>query len=269
MDAHLPTLPWIDTHCHLDAAEFDADRDEVIEDAARAGVAHIVVPAVDTANFDAVRRLAQRMPGGRYALGIHPLASPGAKEAELELLDAALTRAATDARLVAIGEIGLDLFVDELKSDAARAHQEWLFAEQLRLARHHHLPVLLHVRRAQDRVLKALRAHRGVTGIAHAFNGSAQQAGFFVELGFKLGMGGAMTFERALNIRRIASDMPLDALVLETDAPDIAPAWRYKSRNVPAEIPAIGCELAKLRGIAPEVVAAQTAKNAQTILPRL
>lgn len=262
-------LPWIDTHCHLDAAEFDADRDEVIEAAGAAGVKHIVIPAVDPQNFAVVAALAKRVPGARYALGIHPLASLKAGEAELLVLDQALTSARDDPALVAVGEIGLDLFVDELKTEAARAHQEWLFGEQLRLARHHQLPVLLHIRRAQDRVLKALRGYPGVVGIAHAFNGSAQQAGFFMDLGFKLGIGGAMTFERALNIRRIAKEVPLDALVLETDAPDIAPAWRYKSRNTPAEIPAIALALAALREVPIEVIANATAGNARAILPRL
>jgi TatD DNase family protein len=262
-------LPWIDTHCHLDAAEFDADRDEVIEATLHAGVEHIVIPAVDTHNFEAVAALARRIPGARYALGIHPLASLNAGEPELSVLDQALTSAKDDPALVAVGEIGLDLFVMELQTDAARAHQEWLFGEQLRLARHHHLPVLLHIRRAQDRVLKALRGHPGVSGIAHAFNGSAQQAGFFMDLGFKLGIGGAMTFERALNIRRIARDVPLDALVLETDAPDIAPAWRYKTRNTPAEIPAIALALSALRQVPIEAIANATAGNARAILPRL
>lgn len=262
-------LPWIDTHCHLDAGEFDADRDAVISATVNAGVRHIVIPAVNTQNFGTVASLARRIPGGRYALGIHPLASPGAGETELAALDSALSQARDDPALVAVGEIGLDRFVEALTTEAASAHQEWLFAEQLRLARLHRLPVLLHIRRAQDRVLKALRKSPGVAGIAHAFNGSAQQAGFFLDLGFKLGIGGAMTFERALNIRRLASDLPLDALVLETDAPDIAPAWRHKTRNTPAEIPAIGAALAALRAVPIEAIANATAGNARMVLGRL
>jgi TatD DNase family protein len=262
-------LPWIDTHCHLDAGEFDADRDEVLKDAASAGVEKVVIPAIDVHNFAAVSALAERATGGRFALGIHPLCSKAAGASDLEQLDAALSAACDDPGLVAVGEIGLDLFVDELKSEAALAHQEWLFDEQLRLAALHALPVLVHIRRAQDRVLKALRRHRGVTGIAHAFNGSQQQADMFIDLGFKLGIGGAMTFDRALNLRRIAQHTPLEALVLETDSPDISPAWLHPLRNTPDQIPAIGKALAALRGIELEEVAVATARNAHSVLRRL
>jgi TatD DNase family protein len=191
------------------------------------------------------------------------------------VLDQALARHRDDPRLVAVGEIGLDLFVPGL--DPAR--QEHFYREQLALARKHRLPVLLHVRRSADQLLKHLR-RIPVTGIAHAFNGSDQQAAAFVDLGFKLGFGGTVTYERSLQIRRLARELPLDALVLETDAPDIPPHWLYKTaeqraagvpqgRNEPAELPAIGAELAALRGMAPAELAAATTENACTALPRL
>ncbi len=265
---------WIDTHCHLDAAEFDADRDAVVDAARAAGVATIVIPAVDVGNFGRVRELAHRH-GLAYALGIHPMCSGAAGDADLAALAAALAAHRDDPRLVAVGEIGLDHFVAGLD----RAHQARLFAAQLALAREHDLPVLLHVRQAIDTVLKHLRTRPVRGGIAHAFNGSEQQAAAFVGLGFKLGFGGALTFERALRIRRVAAAVPLEAIVMETDAPDIAPQWLYRTaearaagatmRNASAELPRIASVLAGLRGIAPEALASATGANAFAALPRL
>lgn len=265
---------WIDTHCHLDAPEFAPDLAAVRARAAAAGVAHCVVPAVAAGNFENVRTLAHRH-GDSYALGIHPLCTGEAGEQDLVLLDRALSAHRHDPRLVAVGEIGLDFFVPGL--DAAR--QEHFYREQLALARHHGLPVLLHVRRSADRLLKHLRG-TGLTGIAHAFNGSAQQAAEFVRLGFKLGFGGTVTYERSLQIRRLARELPLSAIVLETDAPDIPPHWLYRTaeereagaaqgRNEPGELPRIAAVLAQLRGIEPADLAAAARDNACAVLPRL
>ena len=265
---------WIDTHCHLDAAEFDADRDGVVAAARTAGVATIVLPAVDAGNFDRVRDLAHRHRLA-YALGIHPMCTGNAGGADLAALRAGLEAHRDDPRLVAVGEIGLDHFVPGLD----RERQAGIFAAQLKLAREFELPVLLHVRRAVDSVLKQLRTRPVQGGIAHAFNGSEQQAGAFVELGFRLGFGGALTFDRALRIRRVAAAFPIEAIEMETDAPDIAPQWRYRTaearaagatmRNAPAELPRIGAELAGLRGIDPGALAAATTANAFAALPRL
>jgi len=265
---------WIDTHCHLDAAEFDADRDAVVAAARAAGVATIVLPAVDAGNFDRVRELAHRYRLA-YALGIHPMCTGAAGDADLAALRARLEANRGDPRLVAVGEIGLDHFIAGLD----RERQAGIFAAQLKLAREFDLPVLLHVRRAVDSVLKQLRTRPVRGGIAHAFNGSEQQAGAFIELGFKLGFGGALTFDRALRIRRVAGAVPLAAIVMETDAPDIAPQWLYRTaaaraagetmRNVSAELPRIAAVLAELRGIAPEALAAATTANAFAALPRL
>lgn len=265
---------WIDTHCHLDAPEFAGDTANVRARAAEAGVLHCVVPAVEAGNFAAVRDLAHRY-GDSYALGIHPLCTGRAREDDLELLDGALADARGDPRLVAVGEIGLDYFVAGL--DPAR--QELFYREQLALARRHGLPVILHVRRSADRLLKHLR-QAGVRGIAHAFNGSAQQADEFVKLGFKLGFGGAVTFERALQIRRLAQALPLSAIVMETDSPDIPPHWLYRTagqrasglaqgRNEPAELPRIAQVMAQLRGISLDELAVATTQNAVAALPRL
>ena len=266
---------WIDTHCHLDAPEFAPDVDAVRAQARAAGVAHCVIPAVERAQWDAVRQLAQRH-GDSYALGIHPLYTPRAADEDLEALAGALQQHQADPRLVAVGEIGLDGFVPGL--DPAR---QWRFYRaQLQLAQRFGLPVILHVRRSADRLLKGLREVPVRGGIAHAFNGSVQQAQAFIALGFKLGFGGAVTYERALQLRRLAQALPEDAIAMETDAPDIPPHWLYRTaaeraagqpqgRNSPAELPRIGAEVAALRGLAPADWAARTRANAVAALPGL
>ena len=271
---------WIDTHCHLDAPEFGTEAAEVRARATAVGLAQCVIPAVEVANFDTVRTLAHRF-GDAYALGIHPLYVARAQEADLATLDVALERHRDDPRLVAVGEIGLDYFVPELKLSPLKERQEHFYREQLKLARRHGLPVILHVRRSADALLGALRElapPQGWRGIAHAFNGSAQQAKAFIDLGFKLGFGGAVTYERALQLRRLAAELPLSALVLETDAPDIPPHWLYvtaeqraagqaRQPNEPAELPRIGAVVAGLRGIAVEELALATVRNAGEALP--
>ncbi len=263
------TSHWIDTHCHLDAAEFAADRSEVSSRAAAQGVGSIVIPAVAVHNFATVRDLAHATAGAVYALGIHPMATPAARLDDLDILESAVVAALDDPRFVAIGEIGLDFFVENLKTDAARAHQQQFYDRQLQIARRHGLPVLLHVRRSQDQVLAGLRRIAVPGGIAHAFNGSQQQATGYVERGLALGFGGAMTFTRALNIRRLAASLPEGALVLETDAPDIAPQWINGQRNSPGELPQIGQSLAELRGWTLEDTRIRTTANALAALPRL
>ena len=266
---------FVDTHCHLDAAEFAADRDTVRAQAAAVGVAHCVIPAVERANWDAVRQLAHRH-GDSYALGIHPLYTAWAADADLALLAQALEQHRQDPRLVAIGEIGLDFFVDGLDS----ARQEQFYRAQLLLARRFDLPVVLHVRRSADKLLKGLRDVAVPGGIAHAFNGSLQQAQAFIALGFKLGFGGAVTYDRALQLRRLAAELPESALVMETDAPDIPPHWLYataaqraagqsQGRNAPAELPRIAAVVADLRGLPLAALARSTTANACAALPRL
>jgi TatD DNase family protein len=279
-----PPETWMDTHCHLDAPEFDADRAEVIARSRAAGVGLIVVPAVSASTFASAAQAARQC-GGAYALGIHPLFVKEAPEAEaLNALAQALEAQIGDTQLVAVGEIGLDHFVAAFQDEASRALQERIYAAQLALAVRHGLPVILHVRRSADLLLKHLRklrdaGHPVQGGIAHAFNGSDQQAQVFLELGFKLGFGGAMTFERALQIRRLAAELPDDAIVLETDAPDIPPHWLYltaetraqgaRSRNEPGELPRIAGTLAELRGWSLSETRARTCANALAALPRL
>jgi TatD DNase family protein len=275
-------MPWIDTHCHLDAWDFGAQAPVIRAQAAIKGVAHIVIPAVEVANFDAVRTLAHAT-GDSYCLGIHPLYVPHASQSDLAVLDAQLQQYRDDPRLVAVGEIGLDFFVPQLCEPAMREKQEHFYRAQLTLARQYDLPVVLHVRRSADRLLKYLRETAiGKTwcGIAHAFNGSEVQARAFIALGFKLGFGGAVTFERANQLRRLAQSLPLEALVMETDAPDIPPHWLYataeqraagqpQGRNTPGELLRIAAVVAELRGMALQDLADATTHNASRALPKV
>ena len=260
---------WIDTHCHLDATEFAGEHDLIAARAAQEGVGCIVIPAVERANFQTVATLAATNANCVYALGIHPMYVPQAELGDLQALRDAIPAALQDPRFVAIGEIGLDFFIPELRVAAMREKQELFYVEQLKIARDFDLPVLLHVRRSQDTLLKYLRRITVRGGCAHAFNGSLQQAQQFIALGFKLGLGGAMTYTRALQIRRLAADLPLESLVLETDAPDISPSWLHPARNAPEQIPQIGAVLAQLRGVEWPVIAAATSANALSALPRL
>ena len=273
---------WIDTHCHLDAPELSQDVGAVRTRASQHGVVHCVLPAVGVGNFEAVRLLAHRFDDS-YALGIHPLWVAQAQEADLQTLDAELARRLADPHLVAVGEIGLDYFVPALKVAPLNERQAFFYRAQLKLARKHGLPVILHVRRSADQLLKQLRdlaPEGGWSGIAHAFNGSTQQAMEFIKLGFKLGFGGAVTFEAALQLRRLAAELPLGALVIETDSPDIAPHWLYTTaaqraagqapgRNEPGELPRIAQHVADLRGLPLEDLALVTTANALAALPRL
>ena len=260
---------WIDTHCHLDAHEFGADALGVARRAGQAGVSMIVIPAVERGNFAQVAALAAEAPNACYALGIHPICVPNARDEDLEVLRDCVEAALPDPKFVGIGEVGLDFFIPMLCEPGMRAKQERFFRAQLRFARDFGLPVLTHVRRSQDQVLKQLRQVTPPCGIAHAFNGSFQQAQVFIGLGFHLGFGGAMTFTRALQIRRLASDLPLASIVLETDAPDRSPAWVHPARNSPEHLPAIGAALASLRGVPECEIRAAARSNALAALPRL
>ena len=253
----------IDTHCHLDAREFDEDRDALVLAAREAGVSGTVVPAVEAINFAAVRECCLRYEGCFPAYGIHPLYLERANDADMSLLRDWLASQIEGAMPpVAVGEIGLDFYL--AGGDAVR--QAHFFSEQLKLARDFDLPVLLHVRRSVDQVLKHLRRIGVRGGIAHAFNGSRQQAEEFIRLGFKLGFGGAMTYPGSTRIRGLASTLPIDAIVLETDAPDMPPCWLAGGRNAPAELGRIASVLAELRDLSSQEVQVATSANVRAVL---
>jgi len=247
----------IDTHCHLDAPEFDQQRTQLVSAAHQAGVSQIVVPAIAARNFAATLLMRQEY-GCLIAFGLHPIYVAEHLDAHLDLLEAQIQQ----HHPVALGEIGLDAWIAEPNL----ARQEALFVAQLKLAQRYDLPVILHIRRAQDRVLKYLRQVRVVGGIAHAFNGSQQQAEAFIQLGFKLGFGGAMTYSGSSRIRRLAATLPLEALVLETDAPDIRPEWAPDQANQPANIARFGQLLAQLRAVPYSQIVHHTTYNAHQAL---
>ncbi|NNM82525.1 MAG: TatD family hydrolase [Burkholderiales bacterium] len=246
----------IDTHCHLDAEEFDPDRNEVIERARAAGVSAFVIPAVEHANFEKVLEISATHLACHPALGIHPMYVDRAVEEDLEALKSRAPES------IAIGEIGLDFYIENFDRD----RQVRFFEAQLRIARELDLPVLLHIRRAQDAVLSILRRIRVKGGIAHAFNGSFEQAREFHKLGFRLGFGGAVTHDRATRIRGLAENLPLEAIVLETDSPDMPPSFIGRARNSPEYLPQIAKVIADLRKMPEAELAFATTENAKNTL---
>ena len=264
----------IDSHCHLDAPEFNGDIDTVLAQAAQAGISHLVNPAVAVGNFQAVKALSKHgavlhkndlSPAIYYALGIHPLFVMKARDQDIDVLRKAVLDSLEDPFFLGIGEIGLDGFDPSID----RSRQEWFFIEQLKVAADFNLPVIMHVRHAVDSVLKQLRVYKPRSGIAHAFNGSRQQALQLITCNMALGFGGAMTFTRALQIRRLAVALPLEAIVLETDSPDIAPSWVHAGRNSPSHLLAIGAVMAQLRDIPVSTLELVTDANVRRVLPKL
>lgn len=253
---------WIDTHCHLDAPEFKPDLATLMADAQQSGVSAWVVPAVTLATCTDVIALSEQQSACIPALGLHPIYADAVHEmSHIDQLDELLAK----HRPWAVGEIGLDFFVEGLDEKK----QTDLFVAQLKLARKYDLPVVLHVRRSQDKILKYLRQFPVKGGFAHAFNGSDQQAMQFVQIGFKLGFGGAMTYSRALKIRHLAVTLPLDSIVIETDGPDIPPEWTPHQRHTPDQLPRIAKVLAALRGgIALDELSIQLRINTEAALGR-
>ncbi|MDX1593940.1 MAG: TatD family hydrolase [Gammaproteobacteria bacterium] len=251
-------MELIDTHCHLDFPAFADDLDAVLDASRAAGVRDFVIPGVVAEDWPGVRELCAAHADLHATYGLHPGFLADHAETHLEDLEAALARG--DA--VAVGEIGLDFYIDA----PDREGQQALFEAQLAIAADAGLPVLLHVRKAHDEVLAALRRSRVERGIAHAFNGSLQQAGQYLDLGFRLGFGGMLTFERSRRLRRLARELPIEAVVLETDAPDLTVASHRGERNSPAYLPEVCEALAEVRGRAPDEMARQTTRNAREVL---
>lgn len=259
----------IDTHCHLDAKQFADNIDKIIQNAMDADVKRIIIPAISVNNFARVKEIAHSFSGGYYALGIHPFSVNDTHENDLLILEEQIQQNLKDTKFIAIGEIGLDFFEDAYKDVLVQQKQEQLFSAQIKLAQKYSLPVILHIRKAHDRVLKILRAHTGVTGFAHAFNASQQQAQQFIDLGFKLGLGGAFTYSGSKRIRRLVKDLGLKNWVLETDAPYMLPAWLDKDHiNQPAEVKKIALEVASFLEIPLAEVKKITTDNAKAIFSK-
>jgi TatD DNase family protein len=252
-------MELIDTHSHVDADVFSDDLEDVLSRARGAGVAAQVLPGVYRAGWERILFLCSKEKDLFPALGLHPMYLQNHGRQDLDLLRMHALR----RELVAIGEIGLDYFVE----DANRAAQQELFEAQLTIAAKAGLPVLLHVRKAHDQVQATLRRLRfSCGGIVHAFSGSLQQAEQYLKMGFYISICGTVTYDRATRIRRVATEIPLQYLVLETDSPDIAPVSHCRQRNSPEYLPEILSALARLRGEAEEEIAVQTTRNARNIL---
>ena len=248
----------IDTHCHLDLKEFDRDRREVIAAARAAGVSAMVIPAIHAGGWQGLLDLCDSHPDLYPALGLHPVYLERHRDVDLQTLERLLAQ----SRPVALGEIGLDFFLRDLNHD----RQQALFEAQLRVAAAVCLPVLIHARKSHDQVLSVLKRIRVPGGIVHAFSGSLQQAHKYIDLGFKLGFGGMLTFERSSKIRALARNLPLEAIVLETDAPDMTVAAHRGERNSPAYLPDVLASLAEVRGEDPAALEDQTSRNARDLL---
>ena len=251
-------MELIDTHCHLDVQEFDADRSAVLARARANGVTAIVVPGVAARGWEYLLQFCAAEAGLYPALGLHPVYLEQHQASDLRALEALLT----ERRPVAVGEIGLDYFVTALD----RKRQQVLFEAQLAMAREAGLPVILHVRKAHDEVLATLRRIRVPGGIAHAYNGSLQQAQQYIELGFMFGFGGMLTYERSRRLRELARALPAEAIVLETDAPDLSVAQHRGTRNSPEYLPHCLAALAEVRGESREDLARRTSANARAVL---
>ena len=246
-------LDLIDSHCHIDVADFDVDRSEVLARCRASGIRRLVVPAIDVAGWDKLLRLCEQEQGLYPALGLHPVFLEQHQEGDVEKLEA---RLATTS-VVAVGEIGLDFYITDLD----RQTQKKLFEAQLAIANNLGLPVILHVRKAHDEVLRLLKQYKLKGGVAHAFNGSLQQAQQYMDLGFKLGFGGTMTYEGSHKIHQLAKDLPIEAIVLETDAPDMVVSSHRGERNSPEYLIESLQALVKLRDEDIITLAQQTTEN--------
>lgn len=248
----------IDTHCHLDVADFDLDRDEVLKVCLAQGITKIIIPAIESKTWSNVLDLCQSNKGLYPALGLHPVFLKQHQPDDIKKLEQLLEI----EKPVAIGEIGLDFYIKDLDQQ----QQINLFEAQCKIAKDHDLPVILHVRKAHDQVLQILKKFKVAGGFSHAFNGTLQQAKQYIELGFKLGFGGTLTYENAHKIHKLAKELPLDSIVLETDAPDMVVNSHKGQRNSPEYITDCLSSLAKIRGEDIELLAKQTTQNAKSII---
>ena len=251
-------MTLFDTHCHLDIEDFDPDRDQVISDALSNGVKYVLIPAIAKSNFSAVQMLCRTHVGFYSALGLHPVFIHQHHDEHLDDLSGAISK----ERPIAVGEIGLDFAIKTLD----KTRQISFFTAQLDIAAEHQLPVILHARKSHDEILKLLKSRGIIGGICHAFNGDLNQAQRYLDMGFKLGFGGMLTYERSTKLHKLAKALPNEAFVLETDAPDLTGAEHQYSRNSPAYLPEVARSLAKIKDMSLDEIAAITTANAMQVL---
>ena len=251
-------MQLFDTHCHIDVQAFEQDRKEVLSQCQAKGINEILVPAIERQSWDHLLQVCKQHTGLYPALGLHPVFITQHQAQHLEQLEQYIDR----QQPVAVGEIGLDFYLKELDKD----RQQQVFEAQLAIAQSANLPVVLHVRKAHEQVLGLLKKYKLKGGFAHAFNGSEQQAQQYIELGFKLGFGGTLTYEGSSKIRRLAKTLPLESMVLETDAPDMVVASHRGGRNSPAYLTDCLDVLAEIRDLSKQEIAKVTTMNAKKVL---
>lgn len=250
-------MEMIDTHCHIDVSAFDKDRQQVLERCHEAGITRLMIPGIMASTWPSLKDICNQYSGLFPAYGLHPVYLESHSRDDIKTLDQWLQA----EKPVAVGEIGLDYYMENLDRD----RQQDLFDAQLALAQTYSLPVILHVRKSHHVVLSTLKRYPVKGGICHAFNGSLEQAHQYLDMGFKLGFGGMLTFERSHKLHRLAKQLPLDAIVLETDAPDMTVASHHGERNSPEYLPEALDALAILRNEDREHVAQQTTLNAESV----
>ena len=251
-------MDLVDTHCHLDVIDFDADRSQILQRCRQSGINKIVVPAIQSKTWPNILELCNAEIGLYPAFGLHPVFLKQHQHEDINKLENLLEK----VRPIAVGEIGLDFYVKELD----QKQQIALFEAQLLVAKKHKLPVILHVRKAHDQVLQLLKKIKVKGGFCHAFNGALQQAEKYIELGFKLGFGGTLTYENSTKIHQMVKELPLESMVLETDAPDMVVESHRGERNSPEYIVEALTALAKLRNEGVEFIASQTTTNANAVM---
>lgn len=256
-------MQLVDSHSHFDVVEFDDDRAVALARARAAGVGRQLVPAIDAAGWPKLRQVCTRFAGLYPAYGLHPMFLDAHRPEHLDRLRAWIEC----ERPLAIGECGLDYFVEGLDADT----QQVYFDAQLQLAHEFDLPVIVHARRAVDAVIASIRRIGGLRGVIHSFPGSKEQAAQLHGLGFLLGIGGPVTYERANKLRSVVATVPLEQLLLETDSPDQPGAGHRGQRNEPAHLIEVLDVVAGLRGMAREALADATTANAERLfgLPKI
>ncbi len=255
------SMQFIDSHCHLDFSVFNNDRDQLIESARTKGVEKIIIPAVSRKNWQAVKILKESYAIAEVAYGLHPMFMSQHKKAHLAELRLFLQASTEINRPIAIGECGLDFYI----KDADKSTQIEIFVEQLKIASDFSLPVIIHARKSLDIILKYVRKFPELNGVIHSFSGSMQQAEICMNQGFLLGFGGPVTYTRATKLRKLVVELPLEGLLLETDAPDQPDSKHWGQRNVPANLIDIATVVAELRAINLSEVAHITTQNAKEL----
>ncbi len=260
MPAQLPPF-LIDSHCHFDFPEFAGQRDDILRQCVAQGVGAIIIPGVTANNWAAIHSLCEANPRLFPAFGLHPYFLDQHQPSDVQSLDLWLDQHPA----LAVGEVGLDLY----SGNDTLEQQVTLFSAQVGVAKNHQLPLIVHSRKSYDLVVKYIKqSHFKYGGVVHAFAGSYQQAQHLIDLGFKLGFGGAVTYDRAKKLKATLKKLPAESIVLETDAPDMAPSFAQNKPNTPLNLPGIAQQVAVIRQVDVAQLIADCFQNAQALFQR-